>query len=202
MLFIAAKQAVATKYLPLEKNRPPTSYSSQANLCVEAARQNALLSRQLLESNQAAVFSTLDYHYVFTAAIVLQLAKLVPDTNLMDDPERVRSLTDYLSKLGDEGNESARDCARMVMELGAVVSRLLTSQKIQTAANENAPGAIPNIATVGIPERMAHLQGPDLLLNAGEELTDNTSFLDLDVLRQNESEIYQELFSWFEDTTF
>ena len=177
------------------------SYFSLAKSCVEAARHNSLLSRQLLASDQAAVFSTLDYHYAFTAAIVLQLARLVPGTNVMDDSERITTLTDYLCKIGDKGNESARDCARMVMELGAVVSRL-TNHKTQTSANETSLSAITNSAIAQIPESIAYLPGQDLSMTAGEELTSSASFPDLGILRQNDSEVYQELFSWFENTTF
>jgi hypothetical protein len=201
LLFLATKQSVATKYISLTKNRPPISYFSLAKSCVEAARQNSVLTQQLLASDQAAVFSTLDYHYAFTAAIVLQLARLVPGTNVMEDSERITILTDYLCKIGDKGNESARDCARMVMELGAVVSRL-TNHEIQTGANETSLRAITNSAIAQIPERITYLPGHDLSLTAREELTSSASFLDLGVLRPNESEVYQELFSWFENTTF
>ena len=166
---------------------------------MEAARQNSLLSRQLLESNQAAAFSTLDYHYAFTSAIVLQLSRLVPDTNIVDDSDKISSLSDYLCKAGDKGNESARDCARMVMELGAVVERLLANQNIQ---NTNGTSAGTNPAMGQVPERMAYLTGQGLLLNPGENLSSSISFLDLDVLPQNQSEAYQQVFSWFQDTTF
>ena len=87
------------------------------------------------------------------------------------------------------------------MELGAVVSRL-TNHEIQTGANETSLRAITNSAIAQIPERITYLPGQDLSLTAREELTSSASFLDLGVLRPNESEVYQELFSWFENTTF
>jgi hypothetical protein len=200
LLFIAAKQAVATKYISLKKNRPPSSYSSHAKSCADAARQNSLLSRQLLESNQAAAFSTLDYHYAFTAAIVLQLVRLVPDTNVVDDSDKISSLSEYLCKSGDKGNESARDCARMVMELGAVVTRLLANQKTQMITNGASSNVATNNAIGQAPERMPYLPGQGLLLQAGEDLSN--SFLVSDVPPRNQSETYHQLFSWFQDTTF
>jgi hypothetical protein len=197
LLFIAAKHAVAIKYISSEKRPSHTSYSSQAKSCVEAARQNSLLCGQLLESNQAAIHSTPDYHYAFTAAIVLQLARLVPDTCLTDDPERATSLLDYLSAVGEKGNESARDCARMVIEFSAVVTRLLFSEKAEPTSDSISSN--PNTEALG---EMTYLQGQEFLLNAGQDIASNSAFLDLEVGRQSQSDIYQELYAWFTDTTF
>ena len=191
---------MATKYIPLKKNRPPNSYFSQAKACAEAARQNYLLNRQLLESNQAAALSILDYHYAFTSAIVLQLARLVPDTNMMDDSEKISSLWNYLDKSGDKGNESARDCARMVTEFGAVVERLLTNQEIRMT-NGMSSNVEMDTAVGQISERMAYLSGQGILSTSDGSVSSGADFLDMD-LPVNQSEAYQQVFSWFQDTIF
>lgn len=141
----------------MEKKRPSISYSAQAKACTEAARQNCHLNRQLLQSNQAAVFATLDYHYAFTAAIVLQLGRLVPETNEDDDSEKIGSLSGFLTKIGDRGNESAKDCARMVLELGAVVSRLLSSQAVQEVAMTPSDGIRNNLILPAISGKVAYM---------------------------------------------
>jgi hypothetical protein len=144
----------------------------------------------------------LDYHYAFTAAIVLQLGRLIPDIYHVDDAEVIRSLTQYLCTAGDEGNESARDCAKMVIELGAIVSRLDSNGRSQTTVNETSSSDITNSTIAPPPESMVYVQGQDLLFNSGEDLPGEGSFLGLRSLQQNESEVYQELFSWFQDAIF
>lgn len=202
MLFITAKQAVAAKYIPSAKNRPPTSYYMQVKACVEAARRNSQLCRLLSESNQAATHCTLDYHYAFTAAIVLQLARLVPDTYDAGDSDLVQYLSEYLCTIGDKGNESARDCASMVMELGAVVSRLISNGRVLRLGNEALSQAGIGDAVGGAPETMGYMQGQDVLLNSGDNLPVHDSVLGLGPLQENEPAMYQELVSWFKDAIF
>jgi hypothetical protein len=201
LLFIAARQAIATKYIPLRNDKPPVSYNSFAIYCAEAARANSQLSRQLLESNQAAAFSILDYHYPFTAAIVLELNRLVPDTSLEEDEESISFLSSYLCKVGERGNESARDCATTVMNFGAIVSRLLIKHGVQLPDNPQSSTAAPS--AVVPPDPASYLAGQSAIFDNGEDLTAGAAFfLDLSVVPENQSAAYQEIFSWFQDTAF
>jgi|SRR5271156_643499 len=73
----------------------PTSHI-YSKTYVEAVHRHALLCGRLLTSNQSAASAVLDISYAWTAAIILQLAQLVPDV--------LRTVN------GDMGNESARNC--------------------------------------------------------------------------------------------
>lgn len=126
-LFVAVKQAVAALYIPPGQHRSYSNYLSYLTCCADAARRNAQLTRQLVAANQASIFSTLDYHYAFNAAIVLQLSRLVPEVVSPTDEGDANFLQSYLYETGGRGNESAGDCARMIMEFGSVLSRLLGS---------------------------------------------------------------------------
>jgi hypothetical protein len=72
----------------------------------------------------------LDCHFPFNAAIVLQLASLLDDGH--DHADSISILVSYLQKAGEQGNESAADCARIVRDFGDVIARLkLQSKKSQ-----------------------------------------------------------------------
>ena len=198
MLFIAVKHAVATGYIP-RKVTFSTSHLALARYCAEAARRNTRLCHELFESNQVSAFATLDYHYAFTAAIAAQLARLVPEISMPTDEEDVSFLSHYLLRCGEQGNESARDCAKMVRELGAVVSRLLadydkrsdvfprstfkdTSRSVNQRSNDCLPGSSSPMAATDKPR--------DLLLND----------FDPNMLPEGQSIAYQEILSWFQET--
>jgi hypothetical protein len=111
----------------------------------------------------------LDCHFPFNAAIVLQLASLLYGGQ--DQGDGVSILMSYLQKAGEQGNESAADCARIVREFGDVVARLkLPSTKSQGSA------------AVGFPEG----SGADILNNAAAQRT-----------QEGQSATFEELLSWF-----
>ena len=183
LLFIAVKHAVAAGYVP-RKGETPFSNISSAKYCAEGARRNARLCRQLLESNQASALSTLDYHYGFTAAIALQLARLVPEVSVPSDEESVNYLSHYLMKSGDRGNESAKDCAKMVGEFGAFVSRLLDHEKRQVL-----------FPMAGVESPNGRLPDPQNTIHAPQNF--NTNKFDFNTLPAGQSVAYQEVSSWF-----
>lgn len=85
----------------------------------------------------------------------------------------------------------------MVIEFSAVVTRLLFSEKAEPTSDSISSN--PNTEALG---EMTYLQGQEFLLNAGQDIASNSAFLDLEVGRQSQSDIYQELYAWFTDTTF
>jgi hypothetical protein len=196
LLFIAVKHAVAAGYIP-QKAAASSSNLESASCCAEAARRNAWLCRQLFESNQVSAFATLDYHYAFTAAIVIHLARLVPEVALRNDEENVDFLLHYLLRSSDQGNESARDCAKMVSEFGAVISRLLVDyEKQQTMFHQSSSNNIsPNVASRRINGRLSESNTIDV-----NNIPQNFQVDDFDfnILPEGQSMAYQELFSWFE----
>jgi hypothetical protein len=130
-----------------------------------------------------------------TAAIALQLARLVPEVSMVDDEDNVQFLTHYLLKSGDEGNESARDCAKMVREFGAVVSRLLVDyEKQQALANQSFAHNIVRESSNGRPPEP---QNPMHVAH----ITQNSQAdsFNLNMLPEGQSMAYQEVFSWFQE---
>jgi hypothetical protein len=197
LLFIAVKHAIAAEYIP-RKAGPSTSNTSSAKCCADAARRNSRLCQQLLESNQASAFSTLDYHYAFTAAIALLLARLVPEVSVPSDEENVNFLSHYLLESGDRGNESARDCAKMVREFGAFVSRLLVD-------HEKNPTPVPQStenSTHGPSAQGPNANHPDLRKSihaTHAPRNSSANSFDFNTLPEGQSVAYQQIFSWFQE---
>lgn len=176
-----------------------SSNLASAKCCAESARRNTWLCRQLFESNQASAYATLDYHYAFTAAIAILLARLVPEVTLRNDEENVNFLSHYLLKSGDQGNESARDCAKMVRELGAVVSRLLVDYEKpstmipQSSSNNTSHDVSSQMINGRLPESPGTINVNDIPQNFQ---LDN---FDFNMLPEGQSMAYQELYSWFQE---
>jgi hypothetical protein len=143
----------------------------------------------------------LDYHYPFSAAIVLELARLVPDAKLEEDQESISFLSGYLCKAGERGNESARDCAANLMDFGAIVSRLLVKYGVQSTTNSKFSPVAASV--VARPDPVRYFPEEGSTFNNGEDLDVSSAFfLDLSVVPENQSAAYQEIFSWFQDNTF
>ena len=194
MLFIAVKHAVAAGYIPRKGGTSSPNIPS-AKYCADGARRNARLCRLLLESNQASAFSTLDYHYAFTAAIALQLARLVPEVSMPSDEDNVNFLSHYLLKSGDRGNESARDCAKMVQEFGAFVSRLLDHEKHPTFFPQSRANTLSGQSPNG-----RHPDPPSATYANPPPQTFNSDNFDFNMLPEGQSVAYQGLSSWFQET--
>ena len=118
---------------------------------------------------------------------------------MANDEENVNFLSHYLLRSGDQGNESARDCAKMVREFGAVVSRLLVDYEkqpilIPQSISNSAPHTLAGQISNGrLPEprntmHIAHIPQNFQMDN-----------FDLHMLPEGQSIAYQELFSWFQE---
>lgn len=67
---------------------------------------------------------TLPFHYSFNAALILELALLLPHHARMDDIRLIESLLYDLKGSGRNDNEAAKDCAKIVAEFYAIAARL------------------------------------------------------------------------------
>lgn len=192
-LFQAAKQAVAAKYLPSHQHRQRSPNTRHIKLCAEAGRDITKLTKKLLLTNQTAVLANVDYHFPFSAAIVLELVSLMPDHDMPNDIEDIAFLAEYLQKAGEKGNESAADCARMVREFEAVAARLRMQSVFQTSiistSLETSIGnsTLVDNAVKNIYQDVAHSQGAG---NVDYLMDDRGLF-------ERQSGTYDELFSWF-----
>lgn len=192
LLFQAVKQAVAVKYISRGQKRHSSPSLSHIKCCADAARSITSLTRRLLSSNQAAFLASVEYHFPFTAAIVLELARLLPTVHHLDDGDNIRLLVDYLQQSGDKGNESAADCRNMVIEFGAIVTRLLLDDQMQQVRSSPASltATIANSPQMNPFGRDFSPSGPQMMLSNGMPL-------DVGLLGQGQAAAYEELFSWF-----
>jgi membrane-bound lytic murein transglycosylase B len=94
--------------------------------------------------------------------------------NAQDVVDSIIVLAQYLQKAGQQGNESAADCARIVSEFSDVVARL----KSQTTKGQTSTSMAQGVVPVG-----------------GN--TSNTEALET---REEQSATYDELFSWFTES--
>lgn len=187
----------------METNRASVQYLAEVQTCAEAARQITHLNRQLLRIQLPAVFSILDYYYVFTAAIVLQLGQLVQEVNDEADFDRIIALSNHLSKIGDRGNEAAKDCARMVLEFGVVVSRLLSNQTPQATASRNPSGSMrETVALSALPGKLPDAAAQAMALSADQHLANTAQFVDPDASLHDRPALHHELYQWCHDNTF
>jgi hypothetical protein len=143
-IFQAAKQSVAAKYLPTYPRRQNCN-TSHIEACIAAAVEIAKLIQQLLLTKQTAVL--FDYHFPFNAAIVLQINSLLDGQ--VEHTNSINTMVSYLQKAGQQGNESAADCARIVKEFGDVVARLKSQSQrscngIRAESHTRSLGSIVN----------------------------------------------------------
>ena len=102
----------------------------------------------------------------------MELASLLDDGK--DGADSLIILTEYLQKAGQEGNESAADCTRIVREFDDVVARL----KLQTTKSQTSTPMEPRAGSVGY-------------------IMNNTEAQET---QEEQSATYDELFSWFTES--
>jgi membrane-bound lytic murein transglycosylase B len=94
--------------------------------------------------------------------------------NGQDVADSIIVLAQYLQKAGQQGNESAADCARIVSEFGDVVARL----KSQTTKGQASTFMELGVGSVG----------------------GNTNNIEALETQEEQSATYVELFSWFTES--
>lgn len=123
---------------------------------------------------------------------MLELARLLPTVHHLDDGDNIRLLIDYLQQSGDKGNESAADCRNMVLEFGAIVTRLLLDDQMQQV--RGSPGglsaALGSSPQINPFERDFSPSSPQMMLSNGMPF-------DVGLLGQGQAAAYEQLFSWF-----
>jgi hypothetical protein len=169
---------------------------------VDAARRNTNLVRQLLSSNQMAYLASVEYHFPFTAAIVLQLARLLPSTDVLEDDVDIKLLVDYLQQAGDKGNESAADCRNMVIAFGGTVTRLLRDAQLQQTKTSPAVPLIManNSMSDALDISETSIFRRNMFLSGAQMMSSNGMPLDVGSLGEGQAAAYEELFSWFSDS--
>jgi len=169
---------------------------------VDAARRNASLIRQLLTSNQVAYLASVEYHFPFNAAIVLELGRLLPSTTVPEDEADIKLFEDYLQQAEEKGNESAADCRNMVMAFDSTVNRLLLDARMHQSPNSSTiPLAVVDEALRNtLDESEMSIFRRDILFSGAQMMSSNGMPLDVGNLGEGQVAAYEELFSWFSDS--
>lgn len=191
-LFQATKQAVAAKYLPSQQHRQRKPNAKHIKSCAEAARDITHLTRKLILTNQAAVLANVDYHFAFSAAVVLELVSLVPGQEINNDDEAIAFLAEYLQKAGESGNESAADCAQIVRDFKAIATTL----RWQTVENQSNVTSTSNEDASGI-ETSTRTTNQKLIRQGSQGAEDFSFHTEGSNFFERQEATYDELFSWF-----
>ncbi len=190
------------RYISLSPKRLFNPSVSHLKYCVDAARRNANLVRQLLTSNQVAYLASVEYHFPFNAAIVLELGRLLPSTNVPEDEDDIKLFDEYLQQAQEKGNESAADCRNMVIAFTATVTRLLLDAQMHqtmTSSIVDLPAADEAIRSA-LDESEMSIFRRDILLSGAQVMSSDGMPLDIGNLGEGQAAAYEELFSWFSDS--
>lgn len=187
---------MAIKYILPGQKRQTNPSLSHLKYCVDAARSITCITRQLLSTNQAALLAAIEYHFPFTAVIVLELARLLPAITLPEDDDSIKLLNNYLRQAGERGNDSARDCLNMATNFGVIVTRLLVDDQMRQVRSAaigplgEARGSLQDGAQTNV-------FGSENILSSAQMILSNGMPLDVGILGQGQAAAYEELFSWF-----
>lgn len=124
---------------------------------------------------------------------MLELFTLVSVQETADDDRAVAFLAEYLERAGDSGNESAADCARIVMDFGAIADTLraqtVNAGNATFRSNDDSGTLGPSLGA----ETHDMMQGGVENQGGGNF---NASWAS-DIVFEGKEATYEELFSWF-----
>jgi hypothetical protein len=185
------------------------SHRSELDLCASAARRNIRLWHRLLNLQHPARLSVSSVHYLFNAALALQLYRLLAGNEAEDDFDSINVVISVLDV--DEGSNKAyaKDCAQVLADFSSLMNRLGNLDLSKTASRGGNLRAIAQ----GLPLHSAVVLSP----SNGAGSTDyaesyrnsqpspGSATGDVDAARLNGSagspydrRAYNELLSWLE----
>lgn len=124
LLFIAVKKVTADMLLNGRANNHEISYQTELDLCAEVAKRNVHLWNRLLDLPKPARLSHTSIHYLFNAALTLQLYQIVVESQARVDYEEVGFVISVLDADESTNREYAKDCSTVLMDLGSLMGRL------------------------------------------------------------------------------
>lgn len=100
------------------------SYQIELDLCAEVARRNVHLWRSLLALPRPARLSHTSIHYLFNAALTLQLYQILVESQAQGDYEEVGFVISVLDADDSTNKEYAKDCSNVLIDLSSLMGRL------------------------------------------------------------------------------
>ena len=100
------------------------SYQSELDLSAEVARRNVHLWHSLLKLPRPAKLSHTSIHYLFNAALTLQLHQILVESQAQGDYEEVGFVIAALDADESTNKEYAKDCSNVLTDLSSLMGRL------------------------------------------------------------------------------
>ena len=123
-MFIGVKKATADMLLNGRTTGYEISHKSELDLCASAARHNVHLWHRLRNLRRPARLSHSSVHYLFNAALALQLYQILVESQARDDYEEVSFVISELGADESSNREYAKDCANVLADLSLLMGRL------------------------------------------------------------------------------
>ncbi|KIW94579.1 uncharacterized protein Z519_04555 [Cladophialophora bantiana CBS 173.52] len=124
LLFINVKRFTADMLLNRRTTGLEISHKAELDLCADAARRNIRLWHRLLNLQRPARLSVSSVHYLFNAALTLQLYQLLAHSEAQEDYEEVGFVISILDVDQSSNKEYAADCARVLTDFNSLMARL------------------------------------------------------------------------------
>jgi hypothetical protein len=133
-LFIAVKKVTADMLLNGQATNHEISYQTELDLCAKVARRNVHLWHSLLELPRPARLSHTSIHYLFNAALTLQLYQILVESQAQGDYEEVGFVISVLNADESTNKEYAKDCSNVLTDLSSLMGRLRNVDLSKAAA--------------------------------------------------------------------
>lgn len=124
LLFIAVKKVTADRLLNGRASNHDISYQSELDLSADVARRNVHLWHSLLKLPRPARLSHTSIHYLFNAALTLQLYQILVESQAQGDYEEVGFVIAVLDADESTNREYAKDCSNVLTDLSSLMERL------------------------------------------------------------------------------
>lgn len=134
LLFINVKTVTADMLLNARASGHQISHKTELDLCVEAARRNIHLWHRLLSLPRPARLSVSSVHYLFNAALALQLYQLLADTEAPEDYDAISFVISVLDVDESSNKAYAKDCAQVLADFSSLMTRLRSVDLAKTAS--------------------------------------------------------------------
>ncbi|OQV01146.1 Fungal specific transcription factor domain-containing protein isoform 2 [Cladophialophora immunda] len=202
LLFINVKRVTADMLLNGRTTGHEISHKTELDLCADAARRNVHLWHRLLNLQRPARLSVSSVHYLFNAALALQLYQLLGHNEAQEDYEEVGFVISILEVDQSSNKEYATDCARVLTDFNSLMARLQNVDLSRTASRienvrDRAHGLPSNSSIILSPNgetsptsyTESHHQYRSESTDGSAERTDLPSY---------DHRTYHELLSWLE----
>ncbi len=209
LLFINVKTATADMLLNARASGHQVAHQPELHLCADAARRNVHVWHRLFGQQHTARLSVSSVHYLFNAALALQLYRLLVDGETQDDYDAISFVISVLDVDQGSNKAYAKDCSQVLADFGSLMNRLRTVDLSKTASK----GGTLRANGQGLPSHSAVVLSPSSgtpLANYAEsyrhlQASPGSVHAEMDAERSNGSAVspydrraYNELLSWLE----